>query len=135
MLKKFIFSSFISFLFASSAHHVLAQKSGGREVDAIKNDISRIYAGTSKQIAVHMKTGAKLKGYVADMESETFILVQPKTGTKTNIRYADVSKVNKTGLSQGQKTALIVGTVGALIAVSVIFRPKPKGGIRCLFCN
>lgn len=135
MLKMLHVLTLILFLIASSAHQVLAQNSDGREVQEIKNDISRLYGGASKKIAVHMKSGARLKGYVTDMESETFILVQPKTGTKTAIRYADVSRVKKTGLSQAQKTALIVGTVGALIAVSVIFRPKPKGGIRCLFCN
>ncbi len=132
MLKALHILLLLSLVIATSASHSIAQKR--EDPDRIKNDISRLYAGNSVKIAVHMKNGAKRKGYINDMESEIFILADSKSGQKISIHYADVSKVMKSGLSQGQKTALIVGTVGALVTLSVIFRPKPRGGLRCLFC-
>ena len=137
MLKVVNLICLISFLIASSAAHTFAQQSDSREVDEIKNDISRLYANSGRQVVVHMKNGTKEKGYINAMESETFTLESTNSGRKISIRYADVSKVTekKNGLSKGQKTALGVAAVGAIIAVVVIFQPKrSSGGLRCLFC-
>jgi hypothetical protein len=134
MMKTFNFLVIFSVLIVASALHIAAQPAGDRESDAIKRDLSELYGAPSRKIAVHMKNGAKLMGYINAMDADTFTLVDAKRGNKMEIRYADVSRVNKTGISKTQKTVLVAAGIGTLIAVGIVFRPKPKGGLRCLFC-
>jgi hypothetical protein len=125
----------VSAVIAVFALHGSAQTASDRESDAVKRDLSELYGAPSRKIAVHLKNGAKLMGYINAMDVETFTLVDGKWGSKTEIRYADVSRVNKTGISKTQKTVMVAAGIGALITVGIVLRPKPKGGLRCLFCN
>ena len=134
MMKTISFLILSSVFIAASAPHIAAQTAGDRESDAIKRDLSELYGAPSRKIAVHLKNGARLMGYINAMDVETFTLVDAKRGNKMEIRYADVSRVNKTGISKTQKTVLVAAGIGTLIAVGIIFRPKPKGGLRCLLC-
>ena len=125
----------VSAVIAVSALHGTAQTASDRESDAIKRDLSELYGAPSRKIAVHLKNGVKLMGYINAMDVDAFTLVDAKRGNKVEVRYADVSRVNKTGISKTQKTVLVAAGIGALITVGIVLRPKPKGGLRCLLCN
>ena len=112
-----------------------AQTAGEREIDEIKQDVSRLYSTTSKKISVRMRTGARLMGYIDEVGTETFTL--RNDGNKTYVRYADVASVSRTGLSNNQKTALIIGAAAAVVVAAIVFRKKDDdGGFRnpCLLC-
>src|SRR5687768_531271 len=120
MLKMLHLVPLISLVIAVSNYHTLAQTGGGRDGEDIKQEVHRLYAGTGEEIAVHMKSGATVIGRVTEMETEFFTVRQAKIGPgqEVFIRYADVSKVEKvgpakrSGLSNGQKTALIIAAAG-----------------------
>ena len=112
-----------------------AQVASAIEVDAIKQDVSRLYSRTSKKISVKMRSGARLMGYIDAVGSDTFTL--RNNGNQIDIRYADVASVSQTGLSKNQKTALLIGAGAAVVAVVIVFgRKKDDGGFRnpCLLC-
>lgn len=104
------------------------------EADAIKQDVSRLYSTTSKKVAVKMRSGAKLMGYIDAVGSDTFTLRD--NGSRRNIRYSDVASIKRTGLSKNQKTALIIGAGAAVVVAAIVFRKKDEGGFRhpCLLC-
>jgi hypothetical protein len=135
MMKLPSFLIIVSAVIAVFALHGTAQTASDRESDAVKRDLSELYGAPSRKIAVHLKNGVKVMGYINAMDVDTFTLVDAKRGNKMEIRYADVSRVNKTGISKTQKTLLVAAGIGALIAVGIVLRPKPKGGLRCLLCN
>jgi hypothetical protein len=119
---------------ASCLGPVRAQTTSEREIDAIKQDVSRLYSATDKKIAVKMRSGTRLKGYIRAVGSDTFTL-RTRPNSDTEVRYADVARVSRTGLSKGQKIAIFGGIMGAAVVAGIVFRPKGRGGLRCLLCN
>ena len=114
---------------------VRAQVTNDIEADAIKQDVSRLYSTTSNKILVKLRSGGKLMGYIDSVGSETFTLRD--NASRRNIRYADVQSVSRTGLSNNQKTALLIGAGAAVVAVVAVFgRKKRRGGFNppCLLC-
>lgn len=112
-----------------------AQVASEIEADAIKQDVSRLFSSTSKKISVKLRSGAKLMGYVDAVGTDTFTL--RRGGNRSDIRYADVASVSRTGLSSNQKTALLIGAGAAVVVLAVVFgRKKDDGGFRnpCLLC-
>lgn len=140
-MHKFIaYSLLISLLVASSAFQVAAQTAGEREIDEIRQDVSRLYGPPAKKVSVRLRSGASVKGFVDSVGSETFIVANDDNGRTVEIRYADVAKISSAGkgLSKNQKTALLVGaTVGTLVVLGIVFKKKrdPWYGSRCaIFC-
>lgn len=137
MKKTFQLLLMISLIVAPYPWTAAAQTSGDAEVEKIKDEVSRHARLPIKTIAVRLKNGAKLKGRPTEVEDETFVLVERKTGKATLIKYADVAKVNKTGLglSKTQKTVLLIGGVTTVIVLGAVFGPKGKPcDLRRLFC-
>ena len=104
------------------------------EIDEIKLDVSRLYSTTSKKVSVKMRSGAKIMGYIDAVGADTF--TPRNNGNRTQVRYADVAKISRTGLSKNQKTALVIGAVAAVTVAAIVFRKKDDGGFRnpCLLC-
>lgn len=138
MSKLAILSLFISLAILSSPFRLAAQTTRSeREVDEIKQDVSRLYRNSSRKIAVRLINGATMMGYINELDAETFTMADAKTNRDVVIRYADVARVSRTGLSKNQKTALLIGAGAALVAVVAVFgRKKHSGGFNppCLLC-
>lgn len=136
MFTKAFFLLFVSLAILSSPFRLAAQTvRSEREVDEIKQDVSRLYRDSSRKIAVRLINGATIMGYINQLDVDTFTMADAKTNKDVVIRYADVAKINQTGLSQTQKTVLVAAGIGALVTIGIIFRPKAKGGLRCLLCH
>jgi hypothetical protein len=136
MFTKAFFLLFVSLAILSSPFRLAAQTvRSEREVDEIKQDVSRLYRDLSRKIAVRLINGATIMGYINELDVDTFTMADAKTNKDIVIRYADVAKINQTGLSQTQKTVLVAAGIGALVTIGIIFRPKAKGGLRCLLCH
>ena len=104
-----------------------------REIDEIKLDVSRLYS-TSKKVSVRLRSGAKQMGYIDTVGADTFTL--RNRNNRWDIRYEDVASVSRKGLSNNQKTALVIGAAAAVVVVAIVFRRKDQGGFRhpCLLC-
>ena len=121
-------------LFAVCLVPLRAQVAGEREVDAIRQDVSRLYSSTNNKVSVKLRSGTKMKGRIRQVGSDAFTL-RTAPNSDTEVRYADVASISRTGLSNGQKWAIVGGTVAAAVVAGIVFRSKAKGGLRCLFCN
>lgn len=125
----------ISVLIGLCLAPVRAQTAGEREIDAIRQDVSRLYSADRK-VSVKTRSGVKIVGYIDQVGLDTFTL---RTSTsKTELRYEQVASVSqKSGLTKNQKTALVIGAVAAVVVVAAVFgRKKRSGGFNppCLLC-
>ena len=136
MSKLICISLFVSLAILSLPLGVAAQATRSeREIDEIKLDVSRLYRDSSRKIAVRLMNGRSIMGYIKALDVDDFTMVDAKTNKDFVIRYADVAKIDQTGLSKTQKTVLVAAGIGALVTIGIIFRPKAKGGLRCLLCH
>ena len=73
-------------------------------------------------------------GYIDTVGADTFTL--RNGNNRWDIRYEDVASVSRKGLSNNQKTALVIGAAAAVVVVAIVFRKKDQGGFRhpCLLC-
>lgn len=127
----------ISLIASSNAWTAAAQTTGAAEAEKIKDEVAKHARLPIKTIKVRLKNGAELKGRPTEVEDETFVLLERKTGKQTRIKYMDVAKVKKTGyaLSGTQKKLLIIGAVTTVLVLGAIFAPKGKPcDLRRLFC-
>ncbi len=78
----------------------------------------------NKRVKVKMLNGTKLKGDVGQAGEDTFTLTDSKTGQSSSIAYRDVSEVERSGLSKGDKIALgiVIGAAAAaaIVAVTIV---------------
>lgn len=135
MRKAISYFAVVIVIFGLGTGLARAQVVSEREADAIKQDVSRLYSSTAKKVSVKLRNGTRLKGYIAAVESDAFTL--RAEGNRTEIRYADVTSVSRTGLSSNQKTALLIGAGAAVVVVVAVFgRKKHSGGFNppCLLC-
>ena len=126
----------ISVLIGLCLAPVRAQTPGEREIDAIRQDVSRLYSADRK-VSVKMRSGVKIVGYIDKVGHDTFTL-RPLNGNKTELRYEQVESISqKSGLTKNQKTALVIGAAAAVVVVAAVFgRKKRRGGFNppCLLC-
>ena len=125
----------ISVLIGLCLAPVRAQTAGEREIDAIRQDVSRLYSADRK-VSVKTRSGVKIVGYIDQVGLDTFTL-RTSSG-KTELRYEQVASVSQTsGLTKNQKTALVIGAAAAVVVVAAVFgRKKRSGGFNppCLLC-
>jgi len=128
MIKKWIALA-LSCLLITAANAPLVSGQTEKVNDAsaiakIKADVLKRGTGEKNRVKVKMLNGTKLKGYINQVDEDSFSLTNSERGQITSIAYRDVAKVEKSGLSKGTKIGLTVGIVGGIAAVvlAVFFR-------------
>lgn len=88
-------------------------------VEAVQSKVARLGTGAKAKATIKLKNGTKVKGYVAQVSDEDFVMRDRKTDAPTTIRYADVLKVeDNKGHSTARNIAIGVAVgVGAVLAV------------------
>jgi len=70
------------------------------------------------RVKVTLRDKSEVKGYITQIDADSFQVTDNKSGKMTPIKYQEVEKVRKTGLSTGAKIAIAAG-VGAGVVVAV----------------
>jgi hypothetical protein len=124
-------------LFLSSVTRmVLAQQQfTDPSVEKIKIDIARRFRDGKTNVMIRLRNGSERKGRITEAVENMFTLREKKTGTRSDISYADVLKVKGMGLSKGAKFGILTGIVaGAVIIGALIslknFDPFKNGVLR-----
>jgi len=91
-------------------------------VEEVKIKVSKLGVGEKAKATITLKSGAKIKGYIARAGDDDFVVRDRKTDNPTTIRYADVTRVES---NRGHSTAKHVGIgvgigVGAFLAALFI---------------
>ncbi len=88
-----------------------------QRIAKVKERISVISLVEHKRVSITRRDGTKLRGRAGEIQENSFVITDDKTGTNTTVAYSDVTQVKSKGdggLSTGAKIA-----VGAGAAVAV----------------
>ena len=103
------------------------QAKAGEEVDSAEKariSVAGMGVGKDARVEVKLRDNTKLKGYVSEVEEDSFT-VTDKTGISRTVAYADVAKVSKQGNGWSTGTKAIVGAAVAAGAIIgwIILKP------------
>src|SRR5207247_11425000 len=88
-----------------------------------QEDVKKRGSCAKARLKLKLRNKAEVKGYTSKIEDASFNVTDKNTGRATTIPYADVEKVQGSGLCKGAKIGVIVGaavvTVAVVIAVGV----------------
>lgn len=80
---------------------------------------------SKRSVKVTLLNETEVKGYVSQIDDDSFQITNPKTQGVTTVAYADVKKVRGPGLSKVASIAIgIVAVAGALVLIAFLL---PKG--------
>lgn len=79
----------------------------------IKSGINKLGAGKEVRVKLKMKDGTRLKGYISEINEDSFIVVD-SSGKADSVSYSGVKRVTGKNNLNGTKIAL-----GVLIAVAI----------------
>ena len=128
-MLKTIISIFIAILLFHF-FHIVPTFGQSQKNDAVKNNLIKIGIGEKAKVKVEMLDGREIKGYVAELNTDDFVVADSKTNNRTTIFYNEVAKLKKQGWSLGAKLAMASMAIGTgLIIVAAANR-----SVKCSIC-
>ena len=122
MFRKYLTFALIGLLlnlmFYSTA--TASTEKEARFAEKVKTNIARLGIGRDAHIAVKLKDGTKVKGYVSEISDTGFVVTKEKTGVTVEIPYQQVKQVKGNNLSKGVKIAIGLAVLLALIVLPVL---------------
>ena len=68
------------------------------------------------RVKVKMRNGSEMKGRITQSGENSFTLTDEKTGSRSDIAYADVTRVEGRGMSKKKKMFIAIGAGAAVFA-------------------
>lgn len=96
--------------------------------------VEKLGVGEKARVEIRLRDNTKLKGYVSAKGEDSFTVTDSKTGASTNVPYADVAQVKKSGGGLSGRTWAIIGGAAAataIVAVTVLYPVLCDGGAGC----
>jgi hypothetical protein len=90
------------------------------EVEKVRARVQVLSASRDQQVEVKFRDKTKVKGYITAVEPVSFNLKDPKSGTSQSIAYSEVDSVNKASGNVSTRTWLILGSVAAGVATTLL---------------
>jgi hypothetical protein len=88
-----------------------AEKEAQR-TEKIKAGIARLGVGDEARVAVKLRDGRKIAGYVKEAGEVSFVIADAQTGTTTTVPYPDIAQIKGHHLTKGAKIAIIALSIG-----------------------
>jgi len=66
----------------------------------------KLGTGKDARVKIKLRNGTKLKGYVSEINDESFFVVEDSTGATTEVPYPQTKQVKGNNLSSGAKIAI-----------------------------
>lgn len=102
-------------LFASSKEEKQSQRT-----EKVRAGILKLGVGTEARVALKLRDGVKLAGYISEAKDESFVVTDLKTRAATTVAYGDVTQIKGHHLGTGAKIAIGIG-IGVGLTVLVIY--------------
>jgi hypothetical protein len=118
-MKRFTLLLVAVVVFNSVAVTQVAQAQEASQTAKVKTEVQKRGIGDKSRVRVRLRNKAEVKGYISKIEDASFEVTDKSTGRATTIPYADVEKVQGSGLSKGAKIGIIVGAAVVIIAVVI----------------
>ena len=93
----------------------------------IKAEVQRRGIGEKSRVKVRLRNKTQVKGYISKIEDASFDVTNKNSGQATTIPYADVEKVQGSGLSKGAKIGIIAGVAVVTFVVVIAVALKSAG--------
>ena len=91
----------------SDAETALARNT--EQAEKIKNEIDRRGKGEKSRVKVRLRDKTEVKGYISEINADSFQVTDEKTGKAATIAYDNVEKVGGRGMSRNTKIGIGVG--------------------------
>jgi hypothetical protein len=86
----------------------------------VKAKVQKRGIGENARVKAKLVSGAEVNGYISKIEETSFTVTDKKTGQTTTVPYADVQKIQGSGLSKGGVIALVV-VAGVVVVVMAVY--------------
>ncbi len=103
----------------SSAYAGSKEEKEARFTERVRVGISKLGTGTEARVEVKLRNKTKLKGYVSQANTESFIIIDAN-GAATEVPYPQVGQVKGNNLSYGVRIAIGAGIAVALIILAAV---------------
>ena len=94
-----------------------------RFTERVRENISKLGTGTDARVEVRLRNKTKLKGYISQINENSFVVVEDNTNISTEVSYQQAKQIKGNNLSNGVKIAIGVG-----VFLVVIFLIGAFGG-------
>ena len=98
---------------------VYGKKKLDQTPDKVKAEVESRLNKKEEHVKVKLRSGSEVKGRITQSSASGFTVVEDKSGSRTEIAYADVSNVEGRGMSKTKKTLIGVG-VGAGVFIAML---------------
>jgi hypothetical protein len=96
-----------------------AKKKPDQTPDKVKAEVESRINKKEEHVKVKLRSGSEVRGRITQSNANGFTVVEDKSGSRTEIAYADVSNVEGRGMSKTKKTMIGVG-IGAGIFIALV---------------
>ena len=128
MSKKFITLAVIGILIhVTCASVAMAKNPSDKEAsfaEKVKAGIAKLGTGKDSLVKVKLRDGTRLNGYLSEVNENSFVVTDRKTGAATTVLYPQVKQVKGNNLSSGAKIAI---AIGALLALTIVLAVALRG--------
>jgi len=100
---------------------VYAKKKPDQTPDKVKAEVESRINKKEEHVKVKLRSGSEVKGRIAQSSANGVTVVEDKSGSRTDIAYADVSNVEGRGISKTKKTLIGVGIGVGVFAALVAY--------------
>jgi hypothetical protein len=98
---------------------VHGKKKTDQTPDKVKAEVESRIHKKEEHVKVKLRSGSEVKGRIAQSNADGFTVVEDKSGSRTEIAYADVTNVEGRGMSKTKKTMIGVG-IGAGVIIGLV---------------
>ena len=77
------------------------------EITKIKTNLTKRGTGEKAKVKIELRDGSEVKGYIAELNTDDFVIADSQTGARTTIAYSEVKKVKNQGWSLGTKLGIV----------------------------
>jgi len=99
----------------SSAYAGSKEEKEARFTERVKQNVSKLGTGTEARVEVKLRNKTKLKGYISQINENSFTVVDEKTGNASEVPYPNAKQVKGNNLSTGVKIAIGIGIVLVIV--------------------
>lgn len=122
MFKKyFVLSLTVLIINLFLGASVFAETKGEKEAkfaEKVKANIIKLGKGKDARIEVKLRDKTKLKGYVSEINENSFVVVNDKTGNVNEVPYSNAKQVKGNNLSSNIK--IVLAAVAIVLGILII---------------
>jgi hypothetical protein len=86
--------------------------------------VAKIGVGQTGKVEVKLRDQSKVKGYISDMQQDSFTVFERDTGAGRSVAYADVAEVKRPGGGLSAKSWALIGAAAAgAIVTWIVVKP------------